>query len=144
MDRREFLRLSSLVAPASLAFANPAAAQLAGGIDELTREAGFALELPVSKAVAVVGALLHIAREKLPSLEFAEITKFLPGAERLIFQAANVVAGPLPKSLDGMPAILEKIALPEDTTVRIRDFVFEYLGNNGGRKAVGLLRKAWR
>lgn len=144
MNRRNFLQTAVCAVPASLVLANTASGQLAGGIDELVREAGFEFEIPVNKAVAVIGSLLHVAREKLPSLEFAEVGKFLPGAERLIFQAANVIAGALPKSLDGMAEIFEKIQLPPETEPELRGFLLDYLGQNGGRKVVGLLRKAWR
>lgn len=144
MNRRNFLRSAVCAGPAGLLLADTAEAQLAGGIDELVREAGYALEIPVTKAVAGTGALLHVARETLPALEFAEIAKFLPGAERLIFQAANVVSGALPKSLQDMGAVMEKIQLPAETTEQLRSFVLDYLGRNGGRKVVALLRKAWR
>lgn len=144
MNRRSFLRSAVCAAPAALAFSSTASAQLGGGVDELAREVGYALEIPITKAVAVTGALLHVARETLPALEFAEISKFLPGTERLIFQAANVVSGALPKSLDGMGAVMEKIQLPAETTDRLRGFILDYLGRNGGRKIVALLRKAWR
>jgi hypothetical protein len=43
----------------------PARAQLPGGVDELVRELGFALEIPLNKAIGGTGALLHIAREQL-------------------------------------------------------------------------------
>ena len=144
MNRRDFLHTAACAAPAALVFAQPAAAQLVGGVDELAREVGFTLEIPLAKAVALTGSLLHIARENLPSLEFAEIIKFLPGAERLIFQAANVVAGALPKSMAGMGAVLEKVELPAETSEALRGFVLDYLGRNGGRKVVALLRKSWR
>ncbi len=144
MNRRNFLQSGLCAAPAALLLAKPAAAQLAGGVDELVREAGFALEIPVTKAVAGTGALLHIAREALPALEFAEVAKFLPGAERLIFQAANVVSGALPKSLQGMGAVMEKIQLPAEASEELRGFILDYLGRNGGRKVVALLRKGWR
>jgi len=144
MNRRNFLHTAVCAAPAVALLAKPAAAQLAGGVDELVREAGFTLEIPVTKAVAGTGALLHIARETLPALEFAEVTKFLPGAERLIFQAANVVAGALPKSLQGMGAVMEKVQLPVEASEELRAFILDYLGRNGGRKVVALLRKAWR
>lgn len=144
MNRRNFLQRTACAAPAALLFATPAVAQLAGGIDELVREAGFTLQIPVTKAVAGTGALLHIARETLPALEFAEVAKFLPGTERLIFQAANVVAGALPKSLQGMGAVMEKVQLPVEASEELRSFILDYLGRNGGRKVVSLLRKAWR
>ena len=144
MKRRDFLKATGLALPVAWGLGSEARAQLAGGIDELTRELGFALELPVNKAVAVTGALLHIAREKLLRLEFAEITKFLPGAERLIFQAANVVNGALPKTMEGMSPILEKIALAPEVGDDCRAFIVQYLREKGGRKVVALLQKAWR
>lgn len=144
MKRRDFIARMASAVPVVMLTGSRAEAQLAGGIDELTRELGFALEIPFNKAVAVTGALLHIARDKLLNLEFVEVTKFLPGTERLIFQAANVVNGALPKSMDGLPAILEKLTLPADAGDVCRDFIVQYLRDKGGRKVVGLLQKAWR
>ena len=144
MKKRDFLKTTVLVLPVAWGFGSEARAQLDGGIDELTRELGFALELPVKKAVAVTGALLHIAREKLLTLEFAEVTKFLPGTERLIFQAANEVNGALPKTIEGLAPILEKLALPPEAGDKGRAFIVQYLREKGGRKVVALLQKAWR
>ena len=112
MKRRDVLLCAAFALPAALGLDTKAHAQLEGGIDELTREMGFALELPLRQAVAVTGALLHIAREKLPTVEFSEVTRFLPGVERLMLQAVNEASSALPKTMDGLAPFLEKLALP--------------------------------
>lgn len=144
MKRRYFLRAAAVAAPVVLLHGPPAAAQLPGGIDELVRELGFSLEVPLNKAVGGTGALLHIARERLSESEFAQISIFISGVERLIQQASNVVKTAMPKSMGDMPAVMEKLGLPAESTNKFSDFILEYLRERGGRKPGGLLQKAWK
>lgn len=123
--------------------ATPVAAQVQGGVDEVVRELGFAVEMPVSKSVAATGALLHLAKARLSESEFATVTEFLPGTERVINQAANALAGDLPKDMAGVSSVYQKLALPPDQAARHRAFILDYVRKNGGRKAVAGLQKAW-
>ena len=144
MKRRDVLLRAAFALPAALGLDTKAHAQLEGGIDELTREMGFALELPLRQAVAVTGSLLHIAREKLPTVEFSEVTRFLPGVERLMLQAVNEASSALPKTMDGLAPFLEKLALPPETGINGQAFIVSYLRERGGRKVVAALKKSWR
>jgi len=121
----------------------PATAQVQGGVDEVVRELGFALELPVSKSVAATGTLLHVAKTRLPESEFVALTEFLPGIERVINQAANVLAADMPKDMASVPAAYDKLALPRDQIRTHRNFILDYVRKNGGKKAVASLQKAW-
>lgn len=120
-----------------------AAAQVQGGVDEVVRELGFALELPVSKSVAATGTLLHVAKTRLPESEFVALTESLPGTERVINQAANVLAADMPKDMASVPAAYDKLALPRDQIETHRNFILDYVRKNGGKKAVASLQKAW-
>ncbi len=121
----------------------PATAQIQGGVDEVVRELGFALELPVSKSVAATGTLLHVAKTRLPEAEFIALTESLPGIERVINQAANVLAADMPKDMASVPAAYDRLALSRDQIARHRNFILDYVRKNGGRKAVTSLQKAW-
>ena len=123
--------------------ATPTFAQVQGGVDEVVRELGFALALPVSKSVAATGTLLHVAKARLPEAEFVALTEFLPGTERVIDQASNVLVADLPRDMAGVPAAYDKLALPRDQIARHRTFILDYLRKNGGRKNVASLQKAW-
>ena len=144
MKRRDFLCAATIAAPVALLSDQPAAAQLSGGVDDLVRELGFVLEIPTSRSVGGTGALMHIARERLSESEFAEISAFVVGVERLIQQASNVVKTALPKSMADMPLVMEKLGLPADSTDRFKTFVLDYLGSRAGRQIVGLLKSTWR
>ena len=144
MKRRDFLGAAVFVAPVAFLPARLAVAQLPGGVDELVRELGFSFEIPAKQAIGGAGALLNIARERLPESQFAEISAFLSGAERLIQQADNVVKGTLPKSMEGMTAVMDELGLPVDSTSSFKDFIIKYLRSRGGRKIVGLLERAWQ
>jgi hypothetical protein len=43
-----------------------------------------------------------------------------------------------------MGVVMEKIQLPAEASEELRGFILDYLGRNGGRKVVALLRKGWR
>jgi hypothetical protein len=144
MKRRDFLRSAAVAAPLGLIHGVPAIAQLPGGVDELVRELGFALEIPLNKAVAGTGALFHIARERLPESEFAQVSTFISGVERLIQQAGNVLKADLPKSFSDMSVVMEKLQLSKNSSRQLEEFIVEYLRSRGGRKIVGLLQKAWK
>ena len=121
----------------------PATAQMQGGVDEVVRELGFALELPVSKSVAATGTLLHVAKTRLPEAEFIALTESLPGIERVINQAANVLAADMPKDMASVPPSYDRLALPRDQIARHRNFILDYVRMTGGRKTVASLQKAW-
>ena len=144
MKRRDFLYSAVVAAPLGLMHGTPAIAQLPGGVDELVRELGFALEIPLNKAVAGTGALFHIARKSLPESEFAQVSTFISGVERLIQQAGNVLKLDLPKSFSDMSVVMEKLQLSNNSSRRFEEFIVEYLRSRGGRKIVGLLQKAWK
>ena len=144
MKRRDFLRAATVTAPLAFMLHTPAKAQLPGGVDELVRELGFTFEIPLNKAVGSTGALLHIAREQLSESEFAQISEFISGVDRLIQQASNVVKTTMPKSMGEMSGVMEKLGLPADSTNKFRDFVLEYVRSRGGRRIVGLLQKVWK
>lgn len=143
MKRRVFLSTLSAAGPVAFFSTSNAEAQLEGGIDELVREVGFALKIPLDKAVGATGALLHIAREQLRTAEFAEISAFLSGTERLIQQAGNVIKTALPTSIGEMGVALQSMGLPAESADELRRFLLDHLRRRGGRKIVGLLQKAW-
>lgn len=143
-SRRKFLSSTALIAPLTLLVGKEAFAELEGGIDELAREVGYKFEIPLNKSVGITGALFHIAREQLLKLEFVEIARFLPGLERFIFQSANVLSSALPKTMAGMPDVLQKLSLPPEATVSVRDFILGYLRDKGGKKIAGVLQRAWK
>lgn len=144
MRRRDFLRGIPLSAPFILMLEIPAEAQLSGGIDELVRELGFALEIPLTKAVAGSGGLLNVAREQLSASEFAQISEAMLGAERLIQQADNTIQAPMPKSMGEMALMMDELGLPTESTDKFKNFMLQYLRGRGGRKIVGLLQRAWK
>jgi hypothetical protein len=144
MLRRNFLQGISLSAPFILMLEVPAEAQLSSGIDELVRELGFALEIPLAKAVAGSGGLLNVAREQLSASEFAQISEFMSGAERLIQQADNTIQAPMPKSMGEMALMMDELGLPAESTDKFKNFMLQYLRGRGGRKIVGLLQRAWQ
>jgi len=119
-------------------------AQVKGGIDEIVRELGFANEMPVAKSVAAMGAMLSVARAKLPEREYLQLVDSLPGTERVITQASNALSGELPTDMAGVAKAYDKLALPPSQATAHRRFVLDYLGKNGGRKIVPLLQKAWK
>lgn len=143
-SRRKFLSSTALIAPLTLLVGKEAFAELEGGIDELAREVGYKFEIPLNKSVGITGALFHIAREQLLKLEFVEIARFLPGLERFIFQSATVLSSALPKTMAGMPDVLQKLSLPPEATVSVRDFILGYLRDKGGKKIAGVLQRAWK
>lgn len=118
-------------------------AQVAGGVDEIVRELGFSNEISVTKSVAAMGALLSVARAKLPEREYLQLLEALPGTERVIAQASNVLAGELPTDMAGAANAYERLSLQPAAVVAHRKFILEYLGKNGGRKIVPSLQKAW-
>jgi hypothetical protein len=144
MLRRNFLQGISLSAPFILMLEVPAEARLSSGIDELVRELGFTLEIPLIKAVAGSGALLNVARETLSASEFTQISEFMSGVERLIQQADNVIQTPMPKSMGEMPRVMDELGLPAGSTDKFKTFALQYIRGRGGRKIVGLLKRAWQ
>ena len=118
--------------------------RLAANVHDLTRELTTAVEIPEAAAIATTGSLLHIAKRQLPILEFADVTRFLPGTIPLMQDAARVVKSGLPGSVGEMLPIMNRLGLPAETTIRCQEFIVNYLRDRNGRKIAGLLKSAWR
>lgn len=143
MNRRAFVQLVALAALPypCLAATTP---RSPASISDLTRELMVALSLPENFAIAGTGALLNIAKRRLPRLEFADISEFLPGTVPLLHQAARITARGLPSSIGEMPTLVGRFGLPAETTIACQEFILSYLRARQGRKVAGLLTSAWR
>lgn len=143
MNRRSFVQLLALAASpySCLAATTP---RSPASITDLTKELMATLSLPENFVIAGTGALLNIAKRRLPRLEFADISEFLPGTVPLLHQAARITARGLPSSIGEMPTLVGRFGLPAETTIACQEFILSYLRARQGRKVAGLLTSAWR
>ncbi len=143
MNRRFVLQLALLAAmPCSGVAATPPRSP--ASVQDLTRELMLALSLPANFSVAGTGALLNIARRRLATLEFADVSAFLPGTITLLHQAARITTSSLPSSIGEMPTLVQRFSLPPETMNACQEFILTYLRDRQGKKIAGLLASAWR
>lgn len=119
---------------------------VAGGLKEpLLGMLSSQLGVTDNQAKGGVGAMLTLAKEKLPAGDFGKIANLVPGASKYMELAKTLgaVAGPL-KNMAGLNGALGKLGMQPETAGKFVPTVTNYLGKAGGSYVQGLLGKVFK
>jgi hypothetical protein len=146
VGRRSFLVAAAAAAPVLLggAISLDSLKAVGGGTDALVKGLGGSLGVTPDQAAGGAGALLNIAKSSLGSSQFGAVSKFLPGTDGLLGQAAKLAGGKLPTSMAGAADTFKKLGLKPEHVNQFAGYITDYLGKNGGGSAASLLKGVWK
>lgn len=98
-----------------------------------------------NQAQGGLGAMLSLAKEKLPGADYSKIANLLPGAGKYIDMAKSLgaVVGPL-KNMMGLNKAFGKLGMNSETSAKFVPTVTDFLGTAGGDSVKGLLGKVFK
>jgi hypothetical protein len=93
-----------------------------------------------NQAKGGVGAILSLAKEKLPAADFTKVANVVPGASKYMDMARSLgaVVGPL-KNVAGLNGALGKLGMNTDTIAKFVPAVSNFIGKAGGSTVTTLL-----
>ena len=111
-----------------------------GGTDALTNLLTSQLGVTQNQANGGVGSVLSFAKEKLPSMDFNTITKFIPGSDTLMKASKDLgaVTGPIGDKA-GLEAAFSRLGMGADSVPKFVQTMGDFVGKAGGDSARNLL-----
>jgi len=116
-----------------------------GGAGNITDLLSSQLGVNSNQAQGGIGAMLSLAKEKLPGTDYGKIAGLLPDAGKYIDLAKKLgaVVGPL-KNMAGLNKAFSKLGMSSDTSSKFVPAVTSILGATGGDTVKGLLGKVFK
>lgn len=114
--------------------------QSSGVTNVLTQLVTSQLGVTADQANGGVGSILSLAKEKLPSMDFTTLTKFIPGADSFM-KAANdlgAVTGPIGDQA-GLTSAFSRLGMGSDMVPKFSQTMSDFVGKAGGDQAKNLL-----
>ncbi|MDF0651430.1 MAG: hypothetical protein CV081_09930 [Nitrospira sp. LK265] len=114
--------------------------QSSGVTNVLTQLVTSQLGVTADQANGGVGSILSLAKEKLPSMDFTTLTKFIPGADSFM-KAANdlgAVTGPIGDQA-GLTSAFSRLGMGPDMVPKFSQTMSDFVGKAGGDQAKNLL-----
>ena len=114
--------------------------QAMGGTDTLTQLLTSQLGVTQNQATGGVGSVLTFAKEKLSSMDFNTITKFIPGSDTLMKTSKDLgaVTGPIGDKA-GLAAAFSRLGMGADSVPKFIQTMGDFAGKAGGNSAQNLL-----
>ena len=87
-----------------------------------------------------VGSILSLAKEKLPSMDFNTLTKFMPGSDGFMKAATDLgaVSGPIGDQA-GLQSAFSRLGMGRDMVPKFSQTMSDFAGKAGGDQAKNLL-----
>jgi len=138
MVRRPAFAVIFLVA--ALLFAGCAEMQATGATNVLVQLLTGQLGVTADQAMGGVGSILSLTKEKLPKMDFATLTKFIPGADTFLKTAKDLgaVVGPIGDQT-GLTAAFSRLGMGSDMVGKFTQVLSDFVGKAGGETAKNLL-----
>lgn len=125
---------------AALLLAGCAEMQAMGGTNVLVKLLTGQLGVTSDQAMGGVGSILSLVKEKLPSMDFTTLSKFIPGADGFLTAAKDLgaVAGPIGDKA-GLSAAFSRLGMGSDMVGKFTQVLSDFVGKAGGETAKNLL-----
>lgn len=114
--------------------------QSSGVTNVLTQLVTSQLGVTADQANGGVGSILSLAKEKLPSMDFTTLTKFIPGADSFMKAAKDLgaVTGPIGDQA-GLTSAFSRLGMGSDMVPKFSQTMSDFVGKAGGDQAKNLL-----
>ena len=91
-----------------------------------------------AQATGGVGSMLQLAQEKLTAGEFDSITKVIPGSQKYLDSAKQLLGGSKVGDANGLQSAFSKLGMSPDMVNKFKPVVTNYVGEVGGPQAKSL------
>lgn len=114
--------------------------QSMGGTNALTSLLSQQLGVTTNQATGGTGSVLSLAKEKLPSTDFASLSNMIPGADSFMKSAKDLgaVTGPI-KDKAGLEASFSRLGMGNEMVPKFSQVMSDFVGKAGGEPAKNLL-----
>jgi len=117
--------------------------QSMGGTETLTKLLTSQLGVTSNQAMGGVGSMLSLAKERLSSMDFSTLTKFIPGSDTFMKTASDLgaVTGPVGDKA-GLTSAFSRLGMGPEMVPKFTQSVSNFVGKAGGEPARNLLATA--
>jgi hypothetical protein len=106
-----------------------------GLVGTLTKQLG----VSDAQAAGGTGSILALAQQKLSAGEFDSIAKAIPGADKYLATAKQLLGGANISDKAGLQSAFSKLGMSPDMVNKFAPIVTDYVGKGGGEQAKNLL-----
>ncbi|HEX4987033.1 MAG TPA: DUF2780 domain-containing protein [Burkholderiales bacterium] len=92
-----------------------------------------------TQATGGVGSILKLAQEKLSAGDFDQVAKAVPGADKYLAQARQLLGGGNVGDKAGLQSAFSKLGMGSDMVSKFSPIVTQFVGQSGGSQAGSLL-----
>jgi hypothetical protein len=115
---------------------------MTGQAPDLTGTLAKALGVTDTQASGGVGSMLQLAKEKLASGEFDQIANAIPGSQKYLDSAKQLLGGAPIGNQAGLQSAFSKLGMSPDMVSKFTPLVADYVGKVGGDQAKNLFLSA--
>jgi len=113
-----------------------------GGSSDLTSLLTKQLGVTDKQATGGVGSMLQLAQEKLSAGDFDKIAQAIPGSQKYLDSAKQLLGGAKVGNSAGLTSAFSKLGMQPDMVDKFKPIVTEFVGKTGGDQAKNLLTSA--
>jgi hypothetical protein len=95
-----------------------------------------------TQATGGVGSMLQLAQEKLSAGDFDKIAQAVPGSQKYLDSAKQLLGGSKVGSSAGLTSAFSKLGMSPDMVDKFKPIVTEFVGKTGGEQTKNLLAGA--
>ena len=115
---------------------------MTGSAPDLTSLLTKQLGVTESQASGGVGSMLQLAQEKLTSGQFDSVAKGIPGSQKYLDSAKQLLGGGKVGDAGGLKSAFSKLGMSPDMVDKFKPVVTNYAGEVGGPQVKSLLESA--
>jgi len=141
MQRRLFFVVTLLLA-AVLPGCESMKSATGGSSTDLTSLLTKQLGVTDTQASGGVGSMLQLAQEKLTSGQFDQVAKAIPGSQKYLDGAKQLLGGSKVGDAGGLKSAFSKLGMSPDMVDKFKPVVTNYAGQLGGPEVKTLLESA--
>ena len=136
---QRILTAALLFAAALLAACSSMDSMMGGQSADVTKLLSSQLGVTDTQASGGVGSILKLAQEKLSAGEFDQVAKAIPGADKYLAQAKQLLGGGNIGDKAGLQGAFSKLGMSPDMVDKFAPILTQFVGKSGGGQAGNLL-----
>jgi len=108
---------------------------------DLTKTLVSKLGVTEKQATGGVGAMLQSAKEKLSGADWEKVSEGVPGVDRYLKSAQEMLGGKKLSESGGVKGAFNKLGMSPDMVGKFKPVVLDYAGQHGGNGVKSMLTK---